>query len=319
VSARAGSVFSWVWWVAAAILLLTGAAVVQAARDRTFTATDESDEAIYISSPATLRRLTPGFNTLAADLYWIRAIQYYGGAKRRLDARAPALAATAKIADGGEYRHLYELLDITTSLDPRFDIAYRFGAIFLAEAFPEGPGRPDLAVTLLEKGLQNRPEKWQYMEDIGFIHYWYLGDYRRAADAFAKAADIPGAPNWLRPLAATTLTEGGDRRTSRAMWLSILQSADFEWLRAQAERRLLQLRAMDDLDLLRGKVREYATRTGEEPRDWTVLVHAGYLRGIPRDPSGTPYALTAGGEVRLGDSSSLSPLPSEPQHLSPAA
>jgi tetratricopeptide (TPR) repeat protein len=312
-------VFSCVSWTVA-VLLLIGAAVVQAARDRTSSrATDEVDDAIYISSPAALRRLTPGFTALAADLYWIRAIQYYGGTKRRLDARAPALAAAPKLTDTGDYRHLYELLDITTSLDPRFDIAYRFGAIFLAEAFPEGPGRPDLAVKLLEKGLQNRPEKWQYMEDVGFIYYWYLGDYRQAADAFAKAADIPGAPNWLRPLAATTLAEGGDRRTSRAMWLSILESADFEWLRVQAERRLLQLRAMDDLDLLREKVREYTSRTGETPRDWSALVRAGFLRGVPRDPAGTAYALTSSGDVRLGDSSSLNPLPAEPHHLSPAA
>jgi hypothetical protein len=305
--------------VLVAALCLAAAARVQAARDRTFVVADESEDAIYISSPATLRRLTPGLNALAADLYWIRAIQYYGGTKRRLESHALPLEPPPLLADASDYRHLYELLDITTSLDPQFDIAYRFGAIFLAESFPEGPGRPDLAVTLLEKGVRNRPEKWQYLEDIGFINYWYVNDYRRAADAFLRAAAIPGAPNWLRPLAATTVAEGGDRRTSRAMWLSILQSADFEWLRLQAERRLLQLRAMDDLDALRARVRDYAARTGAPPRDWGVLMRAGVLRGVPRDPSGVPYVLVPGGDVRMNDTSTLMPLPVEPQHLSPAA
>ena len=301
--------------IAAAMLLLALAARLQASHDRQFPSTEQIEDPIYISSPTALRRLTVGFSSLAADGYWIRAIQYYGGSKRRLE-RAPVVPEPPPLlADTADYQHLYELLDITTSLDPRFDIAYRFGAIFLAEAYPLGPGRPDLAIALLRKGLRERPERWQYQEDIGFVCYWYTQDYGCAADAFAKAAEIPGAPNWLKPLAATTLAEGGDRRTSRAMWLSILESADVDWLRVQAERRLLQLRALDDIDALRSLVVQYTQRTGEAPRDWTALGRAGFIRGVPRDPSGAPYVLTSAGEVRLGERSTLAPLPNEPLRL----
>src|SRR6476469_802161 len=59
------------------------------------------------------------------------------------------------------YALLYPMRDITTTLDPRFNIAYRFGAMFLAEPYPSGPGRPDLAIALLEKGLRERPDKWE--------------------------------------------------------------------------------------------------------------------------------------------------------------
>ncbi|HZT75593.1 MAG TPA: hypothetical protein VFA27_02985 [Vicinamibacterales bacterium] len=295
--------------------LLAGAARLQATHDRQFPAIEQVDDPIYIASPTALRRMTVGFNGLAADVYWIRAIQYYGGAKRRLEKSAPVPEPPPALADTSDYQHLYELLDITTSLDPRFDIAYRFGAIFLAESYPFGPGRPDLAIALLRKGLRERPDRWQYMEDIGFVCYWYTQDYRCAADAFAKAGDIPGAPNWLKPLAATTLAEGGDRRTSRAMWLSILESADVDWLRNQAERRLLQLQALDQIDALQAAIAQYTKRTGEAPRDWGALIRGGVLRGVPRDPSGAPYTLTSAGEVRLGDGSALAPLPSEPQRL----
>ena len=301
--------------VAAAAVLLAAAARVQAWHDRAFPAIEQPDEPIYISSPTALRRLTVGVNALAADVYWIRAIQYYGGTKRRLEQAPHVPEPPPMLEDTHDYQQLYRLLDITTSLDPRFDIAYRFGAIFLAEAYPAGPGRPDLAIALLEKGLRGRPDKWQYMEDVGFVCYWYLNDYRRAADAFVRAADIPGAPNWLRPLAATTLAEGGDRRTSRAMWLAILESADVDWLRVQAERRLLQLRALDDIDDLQGRVAAYARRAGDTPHDWAALVGARLLRGVPRDPGGTPYELTTDGRVRLGAGSSLAPLPTEPERL----
>jgi len=297
-----------------AVLLLAGAAGVQARHDAEFPATVADDEAVYISSPTTLRRLTVGFTALAADLYWIRAIQYYGGTKRRLAQLPIVVEPPPMLADPSDYRHLYELLDTTTSLDPRFDIAYRFGAVFLAEAYPSGPGRADLAVKLLQKGIRERADKWQYMQDIGFVYYWYLGDYRVAADWFGRASEVPGAPAWLRALAATTQARGGDRRTSRAMWLSILGS-DLTWLRAQAEHRLLQLRALDDIDALQARVEQYAKRTGVTPTEWRQLVRAGLLRGVPRDPAGTPYVLTTDGRVRLGDTSSLNPLPTEPEHL----
>ena len=130
------------------------------------------------------------YSTLAADLYWIRALQYYGGTKRRLAAAsaqpAPPPALAADSAAG--YPLLYPLLDLTTSLDPLFNVAYRFGAIFLAEPYPGGPGRPDLAIVLLEKGLRQRPDKWEYMLDIGFVHYWFTHDYRAAAASFDKAS-----------------------------------------------------------------------------------------------------------------------------------
>ena len=58
---------------------------------------------------------------------------------------------------------------MTTTLDPRFNIAYRFGAILLSEAYPNGPGKPDDAIKLLEKGLRAEPNKWEYFYDAGFV------------------------------------------------------------------------------------------------------------------------------------------------------
>ncbi|HWF85600.1 MAG TPA: hypothetical protein VG222_12165, partial [Vicinamibacterales bacterium] len=213
-----------------------------------------------------------------------------------------------------EYRFLYPMLDITTTLDPRFNIAYRFGAVFLAEAYPGGAGRPDLAIKLLEKGLRARPDKWEYMEDIGFVHYWYRHDYKAAAAAFARAAQVPGAPWWLKSLAATTLAQGGDRRSSRVMWEAIRQSAENDWLRRDAERRLTQLQALDEIDALQRIVDRYAADNVSRPADWSSIIRVQGWRGVPADPSGTPYGLSDG-RVTVSPASPLSPLPDEPARM----
>jgi hypothetical protein len=294
-------------------VLLIAAVQVQAARERVYPAGEPTEDTLYVRSGSALRRLTGAYTGLFADIYWIRAIQYYGGNKQRLDASSalqpimpeppPSLAADA-------FPALYPLLDITTTLDSRFNIAYRFGSVFLAEPYPRGADRPDLAIALLEKALRGQSDKWQYMQDIGFVHYWFRHDFIEAGHWFQKAADVPGAPWFLRSLAATTLAQGGDRHSSRAMWTAILQSAELDWVRKDAQRRLLQLQALDTVDQLQRVVDDYSRRTGAVA-DWRTLAAARVLPGIPLDPTGSPFDLTRG-RVQLSRSSSLWPPPDEP-------
>ena len=290
--------------------LLAAAVEVEAARERLYPPHADTSESLYVRSGVTLRRLTGAYNAMFADVYWIRTIQYYGGTKLRLDRELKANPPAAGAASPSEYPLLYPLLDITTTLDPRFTIAYRFGHVYLAERYPAGAGRADLAVKLLEKGIRERPDKWEYMQDVGFVYYWWVHDFHAAASWFQKASEVPGAPWWLRSLAATTLAQGGDRKSSRAMWVAILQTAEIDWLRRDAQRRLVQLDALDAIDALQRAVDDYARRTGTVP-DWPALVRARVLRGTPLDPTGVPFEL-ANGRVQLSTASSLWPPPEEP-------
>ncbi len=299
--------------VALVLALGAGAAALQHERERRYPRPTVDAETLYVTSGATMRRLTAGYNALAADLYWIRAIQYYGDTKRRLPA---GQASGTRPGDRrAEFDLLYPLLDLTTALDPLFNIAYRFGSIFLAEAPPGGPGRPDLAIALLEKGLQHRPDKWEYMQDIGFVHYWWRHDYQAAAQWFDRASQVPGAPWFLRALSATTLAEGGDRRSSRIMWESIRATAEIEWLKNEAERRLMQLGVMDFLPTLQAAVDRVRIASGAAPTSWDVVIRARAIPGVPVDPSGTPYEIDASGGVGLSRESPLFPLPDEPQRM----
>lgn len=279
--------------VAAAVCL--GLAVtLQVVRDRAYPRTlPDLKQLLYVRSPAALDRIVLGFDALAADVYWIRALQHYGGDRL---SREP----TAR-----RYELLYPLLDITTSLDPAFNIAYRFGAIFLSEAYPGGAGRPDQAIQLLRKGIANNPGEWRYYHDIGFIYYWTLNERAEAAAWFRRAAGQPGAPNWLLPIAAAMLMEGTDRASARHLWRQVLH-AEEPWLRDRAELALLQVDALDQMDRLSALV----AASGRPPYSWIALVRAGRLPGIPTDPSGTPYEIDpASGEVRVAPGSALFPMP----------
>jgi tetratricopeptide (TPR) repeat protein len=280
---------------AALIILLVVAVSTQVALEG-MPAPSVSESVSWVRSPTLMRRLTLGFSDLWADVYWIRAVQYYGGIK-------------LSKAENKNYDSLYPLLDITTSLDPRFNIAYRLGAILLSEGYPSGAGNPDQAIALLEKGLRAAPEKWQYAHDAGFVYYWWRRDPAAAAQWFLKASEITGAPNWLRPVAASMLTEGGDREPARRLWQEMATTAEHQWLRESARRGLMQIDAEEHLEVLQRIVNEYRDRAGRFPATWHELIGAGIIRQSPVDPSGYVYALDPdSGAVDVAPGSRLYPL-----------
>jgi tetratricopeptide (TPR) repeat protein len=290
--------------VAGVIVCFTAAIWLQIARDRRYAHEDRDIEQIlYVRSDGALKRLTLDFDALAADVYWIRAVQHFGGDRRGNTRRR-------------KYELLFPLLEHTTTLDPYFAIAYRFGAIFLSERYPGGAGRPDQAIALLKKGIAAQPGKWQYLHDIAFVYYWHLRDFEASALWFQRAAELPNSPNWLKPLAAGVLVAGNDRTSARFLWNQILQSEE-EWLRKTAERSLKQLDALDAIDQLQAIVMRFPPPPGGQ-YSWQALARRGILRGIPLDPTGTPFEIDpVTGAVSVSGRSTLSPMP-ERLHARPS-
>jgi hypothetical protein len=281
-------------------VLLALALAAQVTRDRLYAQTLTENRLLYVTSPKVMDKVALSYDSIVADVYWVRALQHFGGERLK--------------EGNGQYDLLFPLLDLTTSLDPRFVVAYRFGAIFLAESQPGGAGRPDLAIALLKKGVAATPGKWDYYHDIGFVYYWNLHDYKQAAEWFKRGGDLPGAPWWLKTYAGVMLARGGDRQASRQMWFQLGQTANNDWLKQTAQVRLMQLDALDTIDALKQVRDAFTKRTGNLPESWEQLIAARLLRGVPVDPSGTPYTLNfATGEIAVSGYSKLYPLPTEPK------
>jgi tetratricopeptide (TPR) repeat protein len=281
------------------------AVVVEATRDRLYVQTPVESRLMYVTSGRVAEKLALSYDALLADTYWIRALQQFGGDRLEKGQRT-------------RYELLYPMLDVTTSLDPRFVVAYRFGAIFLSEPQPGGAGRPDLAIELLKKGIAAMPEKWDYYHDIGFIYYWNLHDYAHAAEWFDRGGNVKGAPWWLKTYAGVMLARGGNRQASRAMWQNLRQTTDSDWVRNNADLRLVQLDALDQIDALSRMRDEFSQQHGRLPGSWADLIRARLLRGVPVDPSGAAYVLDpATGRIDVSPSSTLHPLPVEPEARQP--
>ena len=287
-------------------LLFVVSVGIQAVRDRDLKPFEPRGGTLWLQSGPAVKRMALGYDSIVADVYWMRAVVYYGGQRLGDESRRT-------------YDLLYPMLDLVTTLDPRFSVAYRFGAIFLTEAYPNGPGRPDQSVALLERGIAQDGGRWEYMHDIGFIYYWWLKDYPKAAEWFDRAGKAPGAPTWLAPMAATTLAVGGDRKSSRTLWRQLMESSDIAWIRSSAERRLTQLDAMDMIDQLNVIADRYEAREGHVAQSWQTLVAAEHLRGVPLDPAGTPFVINpTTGRIGLAPDSPLAPLAEEPPPPAPS-
>ena len=268
-------------WRLALLLVLLVPAVPwsQAQIDRRTGTFRVQEEVLYLWSGKHVKRLFPGFEGLAADIYWLRTVQYFGG--QRLFARDK------------RFELLRPLIEITTTLDPRLEMAYRYGAIFLSEPSPVGAGRPREGIEVLEAGVRKLPGSWRLRQDLGFFHHIFLHDSERAAAILNEAADLPGAAFWLRMLAADLLAKGGDRATSRRMWQQMFDQAEAGIIKENARLRLQILDSRDVADRLEGLVAELERRTGRRPARLEDLREAGLWRGPLVDAADTPFGYDA--------------------------
>ena len=246
------------------------------------------DQVLYLPSPNVIKSMSLGYDGLMADVYWTRAVQYYGKIHH---------------AGGGKYELLWPLLNITAHLDPRLRQTYEYGSTFLAVKPPNGAGLPDKAVELVKYGISQNPDEWRLYYDLGFIYY-DLNDYRDAANTFLAGSKLPHTQPFLGVLAARMAEHGGELETARFLWQTTYETTNDKYIRANALTHLRALKADDDVVHLQELVKAYQQRFGDTPASFAQVAQAGFLRGIPVDPTGHPYKLETG-QVLVSDPDAL--------------
>ena len=243
------------------------------------------EEQLYLNG-TTAKRISLGFNGLAADWYWMRSLQYVGGKilnahqKVQLDDLSPL-----------NLKLLTPLLDAATTLDPEFMEPYEYAAVVLPAVNVQD------AIRIINKGIAANPSAWRLYQHLGYI-YWQQKDFTAAADAYGRGAAITGTPRWMEAMKAKMINEGGSRDTAREIYLHMYQEAGDDQVKEMAHRYLMRLDSLDELEGLRKIIAAYRSRMGRCPSSWKDIepvFRALRLRldasGAPLDPSGTPYVL----------------------------
>ena len=259
-----------------------------------------TDESLYLNAK-TARRLSLGFNGLAADWYWMRSLQYVG---RKMLQQGDQ--ATLNDLNQLDLKLLAPLLENATTLDPEFLDPYEYAAVVLPAIDVQE------AIRITRKGIDANPNAWRLHQHLGYI-YWQQGDYATAAEVYGLGANVPGVPIWMQAMKARMEAEGGSRDTAREIYRHMFEQSADEKVKEMARRRLLQVDSFDQRDALRRLFAAYQARNGRCPNNWRELETM--LRsirapldpsGAPLDPSAVPYVLQSGKcEVELGQGSEV--------------
>jgi tetratricopeptide (TPR) repeat protein len=248
-----------------------------------------SDESLYLNAK-TAKRISLGFNGLAADWYWMRSLQYVGRKIINLGDNVP-LDDLSQL----DLKMLAPLLENATSLDPEFLDPYEYAALVLPAI------DVNEAIRITRKGIAANPNAWRLYQHLGYI-YWQQHDYATAAEVYGRGAEVPGVPAWMQAMKARMAVEGGSRATAREIYTRMLEQSTDEKVKDMAHKRLLQLDSLDQRDVLRKLLVAYQTRTGRCPANWREID----FPSAPLDPSGTGYVLKPGKcEVELGEGSKV--------------
>jgi len=251
---------------------------------------NQDKEELLLQSGSLLKKLSLGYEPLLADIYWTRVVQYYGARARK---------------QGATYESLWSLLDITTTLDPKLMIAYRFGAVFLAERPPGGPGEAELAVELVKRGIAENPDEWRLYQDLGFLYSIHLKDYKKAAEAYLEGSKNPNAQVWMKVMAARVAETGNDLETSRLIWTGVYSSTNDQQVRRTALQHIHSLDAAQGLKRLDESSEEYWRKFGRFPTSIQELRDTGLVGGSLQDPAGYPYVMGPNGVPQLDPKSPI--------------
>ena len=241
-----------------------------------------SQQLTYLPSGEYLRMASLGYRALAADLLWLEAIQVMGEQKLSED----------------EGHWLYHAVDRITTLDPKFVRAYEAGsqALCILVVLPEESNR------LLEKGIQYNPHEWKLPFLLGINYYFELADDEKAAEAMAKAARLPGAPESLARLAAKLFVSAKSPQQAVELLAKVYEETSDENVRKMLEIRLKESIVERDLQILEQAISRYQANHSRRPERLEDLVGPGFLQELPREPFGGRYLYeSSSGTVRSSE------------------
>lgn len=225
-----------------------------------------------------LKVLSLGYEHALSDYYFMKMIQYV---METSDRDLPM-------------DNLYPIVDVITTLNPRFTFAYEMSWIFMLSM----DVRPmDVQIEegekILRKGLNNNPNDWRLAQYLAFHLFYYEKKYIEAADVYDKAFQLRKPPYILfSQLASRLRSSGGDPELALIGLQMQLKTTDDPKIQDKIKRQMLNVEAEIIAAKIDKVIEKYKTDMNIPcPDSLDALVANKYLRNIPPDGLGGTYVL----------------------------
>jgi hypothetical protein len=219
-----------------------------------------------------------GFRNLFADLSWLEAVQVAGTRKLTPD----------------DYDRLALMIQTVVQFDPKFKVPYLLGGLILGDS----RAHVQEALKILTLGMANHPGDWRFPFYTGYLHYFSLGDPVEGGKALESASQIDGSPPYLPLLAARMFSEGRKPETALRFLNEMMKQENDPTRQEVLKRRIHEVVAERDMQLLESAVEAYRKKTGRLPKELSDLVREGMISRLPEEPHGGRYLLSPDGKIR---------------------
>lgn len=251
----------------------------------------------YVLPGPVLRITALEFDSLAADLAFLKATTFYGERAYKRIRLAPE-----------DWDRLTEVVQVATDLDPRFLDPYHFAEMVLTW----DAGRVADANGLLEKALRYRGGDWAVPYYLGFNYFYFLHDDAKGGEYLMMASRLPESQAFVGLLASRLATQAGRAEAAVVFLDELARSTPDSALRHHIELRLEAVKAIAVLDRA---VTMYRDRYGKAPERIERLTEDRILKTLPADPYGGRFFLDEQGRVQT--TSRLVPHPIVEQGAAP--
>lgn len=147
----------------------------------------------FLTPPPLVERFVFDFNSITADLFWIRTIQDMDFCENK------DFLGRCK---GNPW--LFKMLEATSNIEPKYRIIYAAGGLILSVVINDKVG----ASEIFDRGVKEFPKDWYIAYRAAYHALYELDDYKKAADLLKQAGDS-GAPSWVYSLSSRLYHQQG--------------------------------------------------------------------------------------------------------------
>lgn len=212
--------------------------------------------------PAKLYRIVSGYGRqLVSEILFIKTSVFLGG--------LPPGISEERFSE--PLAHNFEVM---TTLYPEFNDPYYFCQSFLAPISSESTRRTN---KILQTGTETYPDNFTFHFFYGFNFFRYLDEPLSAAKAFARAADLPGAPPMFGHLAVIFSAHGGNIKAGLVSLKTMLAVEQNEIVR---ERYQGEIQVFEKALIVENAIELYAKKNQGYPGKLEDIIPE-FLKQIP--------------------------------------